>query len=151
MNVESAKGSAVLRSWLTGLTLLIASSVISLALLEGMIRVFFPAYDPSGQIKVVVGAAGIRLGSPNQRARQSKNTGDYDVLVSFNAYGFRDEKDVAASQQTAKSSWWAISLRLAGASKKIQRFSNVLQTLLHKHVFNTPRLEAAISRPTIVF
>ena len=125
----------VLRNRLIATLLLIASSVVGLALVEGMVRLFFPAYDPSGQVRLVVGANGLKLGPTNQTLRQSKNTGDYDVAVRFNTHGFRDAKDVA----TARSGDIIVvgdSFAFGYGVEESQRFSNLLQNLVRRRVFN---------------
>jgi lysophospholipase L1-like esterase len=120
---------------LHNLPILVASSLIALALLEGMVRVLFPVYDPSGQVAFVAGPNGLALGPANQTMRQHKNTGDYNVAVRFNAHGFRDAKDVA----TARSGDIVVvgdSIAFGWGVEENQRFSNVLQALLHRRVFN---------------
>jgi hypothetical protein len=115
-------------------SVLVIAIVISLILTETGIRVFFPSYDPSGQIGFVrLGDA--QIGPPGAVLRQSKNTGDYDVEVRFNALGFRDEKLLTASTErdlfVVGDSFpfgWGVEVR--------DRFSNQLQAILHRPVFN---------------
>jgi hypothetical protein len=111
------------------------SLVLCLAILEGTVRYFFPAYDPSGQVQLVAAANGLWLGQSNVTLRQRKNTGDYDVAVRFNEHGFRDEKDVA----TARPGDIVVvgdSFAFGWGVEEAQRFSNVLETLVHRRVFN---------------
>ena len=100
-----------------------------------MVRVFFPTYDPSGQVEFVVSPSGLILGVPNQHLRQTKNTGDYDVGVRINVYGFRDAKDIA----TARFGDIVVvgdSFAFGWGVEEHQRFSNVLQNLLQRKIFN---------------
>ena len=83
--------SRSLRNLVVITSIVIASSIIGLALLEGMVRFFYPAYDPSGQVEFVVGPDGLTLGPMSQTKRQRKNTGDFDVSIQFNARGFFQE------------------------------------------------------------
>jgi hypothetical protein len=85
------------------LATILVSLVLSLVVLEYVVRWAIPAYDPSGRIAFIDGAEASKivgypvpvLGRPNTVQRQIKNTGDFDVEVSFNKYGFRDDRDVA--------------------------------------------------------
>ncbi len=85
---------------------IILASVISVFAMEYVVRMAIPAYDPSGHVKFVVGKASTmeqvgypldQIGRPDSVQRQIKNTGDYDVLIRFNKYGFRDTKDLSES------------------------------------------------------
>lgn len=115
-------------------SVLVTSIVISLFLLEIAIRIFFPSFDPSGQIGFVrLGDA--QIGPPGAVLRQSKNTGDYDVEVHFNALGFRDEKLLTAATERALfvvgdsfPFGWGVEAR--------DRFSDQLQAILNRPVFN---------------
>ena len=66
-----------------------------LGLVEGLTRVLFPAFDPSGQIDFDNPVGTLMLGRPGAHGRQAKNTGDFDVAVRFNRHGLRDSRDVS--------------------------------------------------------
>jgi hypothetical protein len=118
----------------TNTGVLVACTVISFVLLETAIRIFLPFYDPSGQVAFVrLGDA--QIGPPGAVVRQSKNTGDYDVEVRFNALGFRDEKLLTAATDrdlfVVGDSFpfgWGVEAR--------DRFSDRLQAILNRPVFN---------------
>ena len=127
--------SKFLRNQMIAIFIFIASSAISLAFLECIIRVIFPAFDPSGQVQLVVGTHGLTLGPANQKVRLTRTAGDYDVAVRFNARGFRDAKDVA----TVRSGDIVIVgdfFAFGWGVEESERFSDVLQPLLHRRVFN---------------
>src|SRR4029078_11729016 len=124
-----------LRNLLTGTALFATSLVLSLAILEGTVRYLFPAYDPSGQVQLGAARNGRWRGQSNVTLRQRKNTGDYDVAVRFNEHGFRDEKDVARAQ-SGEIVVVGDSFAFGWGVEESQRFSNVLESLLHRRVFN---------------
>ncbi len=112
----------------------LAAVVVALGLGEGAVRWLLPAYDPSGQVRLVR-QGGLVLGVPDSRARQSKNTGDYDVEVRFGPRGFRDPRDVAQAR--------AADLLVVGDSFAFgwgvgeeQRWSNRLEALIGRRTFN---------------
>src|SRR5262245_32572810 len=117
------------------LTLAILSIVLSLVLLEVLVRASFPMYDPSGQVKFDRLPDGTPIGPPGAVFRQTKNSGDYDVEIRFNDWGLRDEKPLTSAKEGALfvvgdsfAFGWGVNLG--------DRFSNRLQTILNRPVFN---------------
>ena len=86
-----------LRRYGTRLAVVLAAVLLALGLGEWAVRRLLPAFDPSGQVRLVRQGE-LVLGVPDSRARQRKNTGDYDVGVRFGPRGFRDPRDVAEAQ-----------------------------------------------------
>jgi lysophospholipase L1-like esterase len=113
---------------------LVVCTVISVVLFEVAIRIFLPVYVPSDRVGFVwFGDA--MVGSPGAVFRLSKNAGDYDVEVRFNALGFRDEKSLATSTDRdlfvvgdSIPFGWGVAAR--------DRFSDRLQAILNRPVFN---------------
>jgi hypothetical protein len=70
----------------------VAAAVIA----EYSVRLAQPEINPAYHLRFVKGGGGLpALGERNSVHRQIKNTGDFDVTVRFNGYGFRDSKDLA--------------------------------------------------------
>lgn len=67
--------------------------------------------------------------------RQFKNTGDFDVEVEFNRYGFRDRKDIAGS---TFNDFFVVgdSFSFGWGVKEEERFSDLLQEKLKARVYN---------------
>lgn len=116
--------------------LFIAIFAVAMIAQEWALRFALPDYDPAQQVRFLPASdTAPILGEPNRRARQIKNTGDYNVAVNFNQYGFRDSKDV--------SSGTAEDIYLVGDSysfgwgvEEEQTAAAQLQKLLGKTVFN---------------
>ncbi|CAN5761697.1 hypothetical protein BH11PSE3_BH11PSE3_02050 [soil metagenome] len=75
------------------------------------------------------------LGRPGAQARQVKNTGDYDVGVTINRRGLRDDKDIAQATPAdlvvvGDSFAWGWGIE-AG-----QRFSNTVEAMTGVRTFN---------------
>lgn len=114
----------------------LAGVAVALLAFELAARLFFPAFDPSGQFRFGHDVAGgLMLGEPGTVARQRKNTGDYDVTVRINARGLRDDKDVAQAAAgdiavVGDSFAWGWGVRTE------ERFSDQLQSLTGRRVYN---------------
>lgn len=106
-----------------------------LLVMEGLVRLTAPAYDPSGHVRFTHLPDGTAIGPPNLTRRMVKNTGDYDVEVAFNAVGFRDWKSLTTS---TPDSIFVVgdSFALGWGVEERQRFSNLLQERLGRLVFN---------------
>jgi len=125
----------------TRLSLLVASTVASLLLLEGAVRWLLPYYAPNRQIYFhAVPGEGIAVGLKSQTVRQRTPKGDYDLPIRFNAHGFRDVKDLRDSRN---SDWFVLgdSYSMGWGVPEEQRFSNVLESYLatkgrNEQVFN---------------
>jgi hypothetical protein len=109
-------------------------TVLSVVLLEIAIRIFLPVYVPSDRVGFVR-LGDVTVGRAGAVFRLSKNAGDFDVEVRFNALGFRDEKSLTASTDHALfvvgdsiPFGWGVGVR--------DRFSDRLQAILNREVFN---------------
>jgi len=116
-------------------TLVLASSIAGLALVEGLTRLALPAFDPSGGFDFVHPVGTLALGVPGTQARQTKNTGDFDVAVRINRHGLRDDNDIAAATPDDfvvvgdSVAWgWGVDAR--------ERFSEIVQDLTGRRTFN---------------
>src|SRR5262249_13214572 len=115
---------------------LVIATVFSLASIEIALRVFFPFYDPSGQVRFVSLDDGTVIGPPGAVLRQSKDTGDYDVEVRFNALGFRDEKLLTTATEPHDLFVVGDSFPFGWGVETRDRFSDQLQVILQRRVFN---------------
>ena len=119
---------------LATLTVVVAIFV-GLGLLEGLTRLLFPAFDPSGRFEFRYPAGSLTLGQPGTHTRQAKNTGDYDVVVRINRHGLRDDKDIAEATAgdlvvVGDSFAWGWGVEAP------DRFSERLQVLTGRRAYN---------------
>src|SRR5439155_20200354 len=117
------------------LGLLMVSTGICLVLLEFTVRTVFPFFKPKIQIPFHPTEDNFSLGPISKQIRQATPKGDYDILVSFNEYGFRDTKDLRDSSERdifvvgdSFSMGWGV--------EENQRYSNLLASKLARRVFN---------------
>lgn len=122
-------------SFLTNCLLIILSASLSLLVAEYSVRALLPAYDPSGQLALSRLPDGTPIGPPGAVVRHRKNTGDYDVEVSFNEHGFRDEKPLATAR---RHDLFVVgdSFAFGWGVDEEDRFSNQLQSIIGRPVFN---------------
>jgi len=123
-----------MRGLLVKLMLAAISTVVSVLLMEYLVRWILPVYDPPGMISFAY-ENGVPLAPKNFVGRQWKNTEDYDVSVRINSYGFRDNKDL--SESTGEDLFVVgDSFSFGHGVEECERYSNLLETLLGKRVYN---------------
>jgi hypothetical protein len=107
----------------------------SVAAAEMLVRAFLPVYDPRGMLHFVWGPSEVLLCEKNKTARHWKNTGDFNVEVRINRYGFRDVKDLAESRA---DDWFVVgdSFAFGMGVEEAERFSNLLEMKTGKRFFN---------------
>jgi len=117
------------------LLLIVLVTILSVFTLEWLVRIVFPVYDPSGMIEFYRSPEGIPLGIKKSTLRQWKNTGDYNVAVRINEYGFREGKDLKSSTE---GDIFVVGDSFAfgwGVEEK-NRFSNLLEKKLGTSIYN---------------
>jgi len=103
-------------------------------MLEFGIRWLYPAYDPSGRVEYQC-TEGAFTGPKNAVLRQFTNTGEFDHPTHFNAYGFRDQRDLG--QSTARDIFVVgDSFSYGQGVEQGQRYSDLLDGLRPEQVFN---------------
>jgi hypothetical protein len=113
-------------------------SIFALALNEIAIGIVAPEFNPRQQIHFIdPDGAGPRppVGTPNSVTRQIKNTGDYNVTVRINQFGFRDSKDVS----TARADDYLMvgdSFTFGWGVEEGKRMNDKLEDLVGQRVFN---------------
>ena len=126
--------SKVTSNLLVNCTLLVVVTVLSLTMLEFGIRWLYPAYDPSGRVEYQC-TEGAFTGPKNAVLRQFTNTGEFDHPTHFNAYGFRDQRDLG--QSTARDIFVVgDSFSYGQGVEQGQRYSDLLDGLRPEQVFN---------------
>ncbi len=108
--------------------------VVSLLALEWLVRMLLPGYHPAGQISFIQDN-GVPLAQRNFDGRLWKNTGDYNVEVKINRYGFRDKKDLSAS---SASDIFVLgdSFTFGWGVEETERFSNQFEKLSGLPTYN---------------
>lgn len=118
-------------------TLVVAvTTLATLVMLEYIVRWTIPAFDPSGHVSFVPAPVGRpALGEPNSVQRQIKNTGDYDVTIRFNKYGFRDDRDFAHS---TRDDYFAVgdSLAFGWGVEETDRVTEQLEKMIARPIYN---------------
>lgn len=113
---------------------LLVSCVVAALLLEWAVRIMYPVFDPSGRVEFEC-VDGAYLGPADVDLRQWTNTGEFDVSVGFNRYGFRDSKDLSRSTAT---DIFVVgdSFSFGQGVEAENRYSNILDRDLDVDVFN---------------
>lgn len=109
--------------------------IATLVFQEFAVRLALPAYNPAGHLKFDKARGSLPpLGRPGLH-RQINNVGDYDVTVSINRFGFRDEKDL---QTSTADDWFVVgdSYAFGWGVDERRRFSNLLEQKINQRVFN---------------
>jgi hypothetical protein len=87
-------GAHTVKNIFVNLLVFFSSTLFSVLILDFLLKLILPIYDPRGMFNSeYYPREGVRLCPKNFTGRQWKNTGDYNVAVSINKYGFRDRKD----------------------------------------------------------
>lgn len=123
------------RRWRLRLALLGSSTILSLLLLEGAVRVLLPYYHPRAQLSLHALPDGMTIGPSNVTVRLANSKSDFDVPVTFNQLGLVDRKELSAAKAGAL---YALgdSFTMGWGVREEERFSNLLERRLGEPVFN---------------
>ena len=114
---------------------LFVSCLVSVLILELLVRIFLPQYRPDHAFVFKWSPEGVPLGIPNSVTRLKRNTGDYDVEVRINEHGFRDKKRIEDSTP-ADLLVVGDSFSMGWGVEEEKRFSDLLEARLHVPVYN---------------
>lgn len=81
---------SVLIRWSGNLLLIVISLAVGVLGFEWAVRLTMPQFDTSGHVRFAKDIGSVNVGLPDSSQRQIKNTGDFDVMVTFNEVGLRD-------------------------------------------------------------
>jgi len=133
--MQTPKPRRKLRLWLARLALLTVTAMLGLGLLEILVRVFMPYYNPGYQILLRRNDEGVVLGIPNTTTLQRSHKGDSQMTVRLNQHGFRDRKDYLEGTTNdvfisgdSYSFGWSV--------EEDERYSNVLEKQLGIRCYN---------------
>lgn len=121
---------------LTFIVLFFFSITISCILtLEFGSRFFIKESNPKNILYFINKENNLKIGPKNLTLKHIKNTGDYNVTVNFNKYGFRDSKDL---RNASKKDFFVVgdSMSFGWGVKENERYSNLLEQLTNKKIYN---------------
>jgi len=115
---------------------MLLAAILTLAVQEFAVRFALPDFDPAAQLRFLAETeTAPPLGPPNERFRLMKNSGDYNVEVTFNRHGLRDHKDIAGARDTDLI-LTGDSFALGWGVEENERISEQLEAELRRRVFN---------------
>ncbi len=123
------------RRWLLRLALFEVSTICSLLLLEGAVRLLCPYYHPRAQLVLHALPDGTAIGPSNVTVRLANNQSDFDVPVTFNQLGLVERKDFNTAPAGALFAL-GDSFTMGWGVREEERFSNLLEQRLSEPVFN---------------
>jgi hypothetical protein len=116
--------------------IVLLAAVLTLAIQEFALRFALPDFDPAGQLRFLAETdTAPPLGPPNERFRLIKNSGDYNVEVTFNRHGLRDHKDIAGAREPDLI-LTGDSFALGWGVEENDRISERLEAETRRRVFN---------------
>ena len=126
----------ILKKLLINLSLFTVFLTLSVIFLEFLLRIILPVYDPRGMLDYKYYPEDtVVLCRKNFTGRLWKNTGDFNVAVKINRYGFRDAKDLSSS--TFDDIFvLGDSMGLGWGVEENKRFSDLLQAIAGITVYN---------------
>lgn len=124
-----------MKKWLGNILVLIISTGICLVILEMLVRVLFPTYDPAAMVKFYYNEDGVLLGEKNSLSHQWIRAGEFNVQIRINQYGFRDVKDL---QHSTEHDLFVVgdSFSFGHGVEEDERYSNLLESMLPVPVYN---------------
>jgi hypothetical protein len=110
-------------------------SLASMFVLELGIRIALPHYNPNRQVSYFIAADGTPLGPASRTVIQRTPKGDYDVTITFNELGIRDEKHLS---KATESDWINLgdSFTHGSGVKQDERYGDVMAAALETNVYN---------------
>lgn len=126
---------SAVKTWGLNVCLLFISGGLSVLLLEGLVRIMFPVYNPSGMVAFYHNETGVLIGKKNSVTHQWMKAGDFNVEIRINQYGFRDTKDL---QRSTASDFFVVgdSFSFGHGVAEAKRYSNLLEAWLGIPVYN---------------
>lgn len=122
-------------NFLGSLLVFLVAICISVTFLEILLSRYFPSFNPSGKFDFYRNEDGIPLGIKNFSGRYWDNAGDFNVAVSINKYGFRDNKDFKMS---TACDFFAVgdSFSFGYGVEEEKRYSNLLERMIEVNIYN---------------
>lgn len=110
-------------------------SLVAAVVLELGIRIVLPHYNPNRQVSYFIAEDGTPLGPASRTVIQRTPKGDYDVTITFNELGIRDEKHLGKATQ---SDWINLgdSFTHGSGLKQDERYGDVMAAVLNTNVYN---------------
>jgi hypothetical protein len=135
MTTSSSTGKSRRRRWLARLIVLGGSLIFVVLLAEVLVRIFLPAFNPRKQLAAEIQPGGFPLCPKNATLRQATPKGDFDIMVSTNALGFRDSQD---PRQAKPNALFAVgdSFTFGFGVQAHERYSERLAAALGEPVYN---------------
>lgn len=117
------------------LSLFLISIACGLCILEIGIRIILPVFIPAGDVSYYYNSEGVPLGKKKSFGRVYLSSGDFDVIVHFNQYGFRDHHDIKHGREQDVFTVGDSFTYGQGVCEQ-ERYSDLLEYILRIPVYN---------------
>lgn len=108
---------------------------LATCIVEYQLRLEKPEYNPSVNLATNINSFGVRVNTPNFSGRFWKNTGDYNVPVVINEFGYRESKNIRSITRD-DIIVLGDSFPIGWGVKEEERFTNVIENKIGKKTYN---------------